>query len=44
VREAVHQLRGTAGERQVAGAQTALVTIGGFFFNAGAAILIADSP
>jgi acetyl-CoA acetyltransferase len=43
VREAVHQLRGTAGERQVAGAQTALATIGGFFFNAGAMMLVRDS-
>lgn len=34
VREAVHQLQGLAGERQVAGAQTAIVTAGGFFFNA----------
>jgi acetyl-CoA acetyltransferase len=42
VREAVHQLRGAAGPRQVPGARTALITIGGFFFNAGAAMLIAD--
>jgi acetyl-CoA acetyltransferase len=34
VREAVHQLQGVAGERQVAGAETALITAGGFFFNA----------
>ena len=34
LREAVHQLQGLAGERQVAGAQRALVTAGGFFFNA----------
>lgn len=34
VREAVHQLQGLAGERQVADAQRALVTPGGFFFNA----------
>ena len=34
VREAVHQLQGLAGERQVPGARTALVTAGGFFFNA----------
>ena len=33
LREAVVQLRGDAGERQVAGARTALVTPGGFFFN-----------
>ncbi len=34
VREAVHQLQGLAGDRQVAGARTALLTPGGFFFNA----------
>ena len=34
VREAVLQLRGEAGDRQVSGAQRALVTPGGFFFNA----------
>jgi acetyl-CoA acetyltransferase len=34
VREAVHQLQGLAGDRQVPGASTALVTAGGFFFNA----------
>jgi acetyl-CoA acetyltransferase len=34
VREAVHQLQGLAGERQVEGARTALLTPGGFFFNA----------
>jgi len=34
VREAVHQLQGLAGDRQVRGAQRALVTAGGFFFNA----------
>lgn len=39
VREAVVQLRGDAGERQVPGARTALVTPGGFFFNAQGAIL-----
>jgi acetyl-CoA acetyltransferase len=33
VREAVHQLRGQADDRQVDGARTALVTSGGFFFN-----------
>ena len=39
IREAVHQLRGTAGERQVEGAATALVTPGGFFFNPQGAVL-----
>lgn len=39
VREAVTQLRGAAGERQVAGARTALVTPGGFFFNSQGAVL-----
>jgi acetyl-CoA acetyltransferase len=39
VREAVVQLRGDAGERQVPGARTALVTPGGFFFNPQGAIL-----
>lgn len=34
IREAVHQLQGVAGDRQVAGAQRAIVTAGGFFFNA----------
>ncbi len=34
LREAVHQLQGLAEDRQVAGAERALVTIGGFFFNA----------
>ncbi len=34
IREAVHQLQGRAGDRQVAGARTAIVTAGGFFFNA----------
>ncbi len=34
IREAVHQLQGAAGERQVLGARRALVTAGGFFFNA----------
>ncbi|GMU78543.1 MAG: hypothetical protein AMXMBFR46_13380 [Acidimicrobiia bacterium] len=33
IREAVVQLRGEAGERQTPGAETALVTTGGFFFN-----------
>jgi acetyl-CoA acetyltransferase len=39
LREAVHQLQGRAGERQVAGARTALVTPGGFFFNAQGMVL-----
>jgi acetyl-CoA acetyltransferase len=34
VREAVHQLQGIARERQAPDAQRALVTAGGFFFNA----------
>lgn len=34
VREAVHQLQGLAGERQVPDARRALLTVGGFFFNA----------
>jgi acetyl-CoA acetyltransferase len=34
IREAVHQLQGRAGERQVTGAERAIVTAGGFFFNA----------
>lgn len=34
IREAVMQLQGRAGSHQVAGAQRALLTIGGFFFNA----------
>ncbi|BBZ70571.1 thiolase C-terminal domain-containing protein [Mycobacterium paraseoulense] len=34
IREAVHQLQGRAGERQVNGAKRALITAGGFFFNA----------
>ncbi len=39
LREAVTQLRGDAGDRQVPGARTALVTPGGFFFNSQGAIL-----
>jgi acetyl-CoA acetyltransferase len=42
LREAVAQLRGEAGERQVAGARTALLTFGGFFFNSSAALLVRD--
>ena len=38
-REAIHQLQGRAGERQVEGARTALLTLGGFFFNAQGATL-----
>ena len=34
LREAVHQLQGRAGERQVPDARRAIVTAGGFFFNA----------
>ncbi|HUJ67306.1 MAG TPA: thiolase family protein [Acidimicrobiales bacterium] len=34
LREAVHQLQGIAGGRQVPGAERALLNIGGFFFNA----------
>lgn len=39
LREAVVQLRGEAGERQVANARTALIGAGGFFFNSQGAIL-----
>jgi acetyl-CoA acetyltransferase len=39
LREAIVQLRGDAGERQAPRAETALVTPGGFFFNAQGAIL-----
>jgi acetyl-CoA acetyltransferase len=39
LREAVTQLRGDAGERQVTGARTALIGCGGFFFNSQGAIL-----
>ena len=42
IREAVHQLQGLAGSRQVDGARTALVTAGGFFFNAQGVALRAD--
>lgn len=42
VREAVVQLRGTAGARQVPGATAALVTPGGFYFNSQGMILRAD--
>ncbi|MFO0690552.1 MAG: thiolase family protein [Myxococcota bacterium] len=39
LREAVTQLRGDAGPRQVANARTALIGCGGFFFNSQGAIL-----
>ena len=39
LREAVLQLQGRAGARQVADAETALVTPGGFFFNSQGAVL-----
>jgi len=42
VRDAVHQLRGGAGTRQVQGARTALLAIGGFFYNSQGLILTAD--
>jgi acetyl-CoA acetyltransferase len=42
VREAVHQLQGRAGERQVPGAKRAIVTAGGFFFNAQGVTLRVD--
>jgi len=38
-REAVHQLQGLAGERQVPGASKAFLTLGGFFFNAQGVVL-----
>jgi acetyl-CoA acetyltransferase len=39
LREAVHQLQGLAGDRQVAGAERAVVLSGGFFFNSQGALL-----
>jgi len=39
LREAVTQLRGDAGERQVHDASTALIGCGGFFFNSQGAVL-----
>jgi len=42
IREAVHQLQGLAGERQVPGARTALITAGGYFFNAQGLTLVSD--
>jgi acetyl-CoA acetyltransferase len=41
-REAVLQLQGRAGERQVKDASKALITAGGFFFNAQGAVLRTD--
>ena len=42
IREAVHQIQGLAGDRQVEGAKRAIVTAGGFFFNAQGCTLRAD--
>jgi acetyl-CoA acetyltransferase len=39
VREAVHQLRGTAGPRQIANCRTAVLGLGAMLYNAGGAIL-----
>ena len=41
-REAIHQLQGLADERQVPGASKALITAGGFFFNAQGCVLRTD--
>jgi acetyl-CoA acetyltransferase len=38
-REAVHQLQGLAAERQIPGADKALLLLGGFFFNSQGAVL-----
>jgi hypothetical protein len=35
----VHQLQGLAGDRQVPGADKALLLLGGFFFNSQGAVL-----
>jgi acetyl-CoA acetyltransferase len=42
IREAIVQLRGDAGDRQVAGARTAFLTPGGMFFNAQGLVLRTD--
>jgi acetyl-CoA acetyltransferase len=42
IREAIVQLRGEAGDRQVPGARTALLTPGGFFMNAQGLVLRSD--
>jgi acetyl-CoA acetyltransferase len=42
LREAVVQLRGSAGDRQVPGASRAMVAIGGYFFNAHGIVLRVD--
>jgi acetyl-CoA acetyltransferase len=42
IREAVMQLRGAAGERQVSNARSALLTPGGLFFNAQGLVLRTD--
>jgi acetyl-CoA acetyltransferase len=42
LREAVIQLRGQAGRRQLPGADTALITPGGFFFNSQGIVLRAE--
>jgi acetyl-CoA acetyltransferase len=42
VREAIQQLRGTAGARQVPDARVAFLTPGGFFFNAQGMVLCRD--
>ncbi|MBW8825318.1 MAG: thiolase family protein [Acidobacteria bacterium] len=42
IREAITQLRGDAGERQVAGAKNAFLTPGGMFFNAQGLVLRTD--
>jgi acetyl-CoA acetyltransferase len=43
IREAIHQLQGLAGPRQVPDAQRAIVTAGGFFFNAQGVTLRRDA-